>query len=161
MQQAVHAAEVDEGAEVGDVLDDALPHLTHRQLLHQVLALVGPLVLEDHAAAHDDVPPALVQLDDLELVGLAQQLVDVRHPAERDLAAREERVDAHEVHDDAALDLLDQGAFHRLIGLIGHADLLPDPHEVGLLLRQDDRAFLVLEVLEEDLDLLALLGPAP
>ena len=35
------------------------------------------------------------------------------------------------------------------------ADLLPHPHEVGLLLREDDRAFLVLEVLEEDLDLVA------
>ena len=40
---------------------------------------------------------------------------------------------------------------------MGHADLLPDPHEVGLLLREDDRAFLVLEVLEEDLDLVAFL----
>ena len=36
---------------------------------------------------------------------------------------------------------------------MGHADLLPDPHEVGLLLGEDDRAFLVLQVLEQDLDL--------
>jgi len=28
----------------------------------------------------------------------------------------------------------------------------PDPHEVGLLLREDDRAFLILEMLEEHLD---------
>ena len=157
VEQAVHAAEVDEGAEVGDVLDHALPHLADGELLHQVLALVGPLVLQDHPPAHDDVPPPLVQLDDLELVGLSQQLVDVGHPAQRDLAAGEERVHPHEVHDHAALDLLDQGAFHRLIALVGHADLLPDPHEVGLLLREDDRAFLVLQVLEEDLDLIALL----
>ena len=72
-------------------------------------------------------------------------------------AAGQERVDAHQVDDHAALDLLDQRAFDRLIALVGHADLLPDPHEVGLLLREDDRAFLVLEVLEEDFDLVAFL----
>src|SRR5690349_20753848 len=157
VEQAVHAAQVDEGAEVGDVLDHALPDLADGELLHQVLALVGPLIFEDDAAAHDDVPPALVELDDLELVGLPEELVDVRHPPERDLAAGEERVDAHQVHDHAALDLLDQRAFDRLIVLVGHADLLPDPHEVGLLLREDDRPLLVLEVLEEHLDLVALL----
>ena len=158
VQQAVHAAQVDERAEVGDVLDHALPDLADRELLHQVLALVRPLVLQDHPAAHHDVPAPLVELDDLELVGLAQQLVDVRHPAQRDLAAGQERVDAHQVHHHAALDLLDQGALDRLVALVGHADLLPDPHEVGLLLREDDRALLVLEVLEEDLDLVAFLG---
>ncbi len=158
VQQAVDAAQVDERPEVGDVLDHALPHLAHGELLHQVLALVRPLVLEDHAAADHDVPPALVELDDLELVALAQQLVDVRHPAERDLAARQEGVDAHQVHDHAALDLLDQGALHRLVGLVGLLDLLPHPHEVGLLLGEHDRALLVLEVLEEDLDFIARAG---
>ncbi len=36
------------------------------------------------------------------------------------------------------------------------ADLLPDPEEVGLLLREDDDAVVVLEALQQDLDLLAL-----
>src|SRR2546427_2033793 len=35
VQQAVHTAQVDEGAEIGDVLDDALPHLADLQLLHR------------------------------------------------------------------------------------------------------------------------------
>ena len=157
VEQAVHAAQIDEGAEVGDVLDHALPHLADRELLHQVLALVRPLVLQDDPAADHDVPAPLVELDDLELVGLAQQLVDVGHPAERDLAAREERVHPHQVHHHAALDLLDQGALDRLIALVGHADLFPDPHEVGLLLGEHDRALLVFQMLEEDLDLIAFL----
>ena len=67
-------------------------------------------------------------------------------------ASREERVDAHEVDDYTALDLLDERAFDRLIVLVREADLLPHAHEVGLLLRQNDRAFLILEVLEQDLD---------
>ena len=69
--------------------------------------------------------------------------------------AGKERVDAHEVDDHAALDLLDERAFDRLIALVGDADLLPHAHEVGFLLREDDRAFLVLEVLEEHLDFVA------
>ena len=151
------AAEVDEGAEVGDVLDHALPHLADGELLHQVLALVGPLVLQDDPAAHHDVAPALVELDDLELVGLAEQLVDVGDPPQRDLAARQEGVHPHQVHHHTALDLLDQGALDRLVALVGHADLFPDPHEVGLLLGEDDRALLILQMLQEDLDLVALL----
>ncbi len=157
VEQAVHAAEIDEGTEVGDVLDDALPHLAYGELLHQVLALVRPLVLEDDPAADDDVATALVELDDLELVRLAEQLVDVRHPPERDLAAGKECVHAHQVHDHAALDLLDEGALDGLIALVRDADLFPDPHEVGLLLGEHDRALLVFQVLQEDLDLIAFL----
>ncbi len=127
------------------------------QLLHQLLALAGALVFENHAARDDDVPAALVELDDLEFELLPEQLVDVRHAAERDLRAWQERIDAHEVDDHTALDLLDERAFDRLIGLVGDADLLPHPHEVRFLLRQDDGAFLVLEMLEQDFDLVARL----
>jgi hypothetical protein len=157
VEQPVHATEVDECAEVRDVLDNTLPHLADCKLLHQVLALVRPLVLQDYPAADHDVPAALVQLDDLELVGLAQELIDVGNPTKRDLAPRQEGVDTHEIDDHAPFYLLDQGAFDRLIALVGNADLFPDPHEVGLLLRQDDCTFLILEMLEEHLDLIAFL----
>src|SRR5690606_37055309 len=153
VEQAIDAAEVDERTEVGDVLDDTLADLSGLQLLHQLLALAGALGLEDHAARHHDVAAALVELDDLELIGLAEQLVDVGNATQRDLRSRQERVDAHQVHHHATLDLLHQGALDRLVVLVRLADLLPHPHEVGLLLRKDDRALLVLEMLEEHLDL--------
>src|SRR5213079_2695618 len=156
VQQPVHAAQIDEGAEIGDVLHDALPHLTDLQLLHEDVALGLALRLEQHAPAHHDVAAALVELDDLELEALPQQLVDVGHAPQRDLAAGEERVHAHQIHDDAALDLLHQRAGDAFILLMRFADPLPDAHELGLLLRQDDGAFLVLEVLEKDFDLIAL-----
>ena len=85
VEQAVNAAEIDERAEVRDVLHDALTDLILLQVLHQLLALAGALVLEDHAARDDDVAAALVQLDDLELELLAEQLVDVGDAAKRDL----------------------------------------------------------------------------
>jgi len=97
VEQAVHAAEVDERAEVGDVLDDALPHLADGELLHEVLALVRPLVLQDDAAAHDDVAAALVELDDLELEALAEEVVDIGHARSAIWLAGQERVHAHQV----------------------------------------------------------------
>src|SRR2546421_1512777 len=157
VQQPVHAAQIDERAEIGDVLHDALPHLADLQLLHEDVALGLALRLEQHAPAHHDVAAALVALDDLELEALPQQLVDVGHAPQRDLAAGEEGIHAHQVHHHAALDLFDQGARHRFVLLVGLADPLPHPHEVGLLLREDHRAFLVLQVLEEDLDLVPFL----
>src|SRR5688500_6500497 len=138
VEQAVDAAEIDERTEVGDVLDDALPHLVLLELLHQLLALAGTLGLEDHAARDDDVAAALVELDDLELVLLTEQLGDVRHAPQGDLRAGEERVDAHEIDDDTTLDLLDERAYDRLIVLVGEADALPHAHEVRFLLREDD-----------------------
>src|SRR5690242_7642941 len=153
VEQAVHAAQVDEGAEVGDVLDHALPDLADLELLHQDVALGAPLGLEQDAAAHHDVPAPLVQLDDLELEALAQELVDVRDPPQRDLRTRQEGVHAHQIHHHAALDLLDQGAVDRFVLLVCLADLFPDPHEIGLLLGEDDRALLVFEMLQEDFDL--------
>ena len=79
MQQAVDATEIDERTEVSDVLDDAFAHLVLLQLFHELFALSRTLVLEDHAARHDNVPTALVQLDDLELELLAKQLIDIRN----------------------------------------------------------------------------------
>src|SRR5687767_8139472 len=153
VQEAVDATEIDERSEVGDVLHDTFAHLVLLELLHQLLALAGTLRLENHAARDDNVAAALVQLDDLELVLLAEELVDVRHAPQRDLRAGEERVDAHEVDDDTALDLLDERAFDRLIVLVGETDALPHAHEIRLLLRQDDRPFLIFEVLQQHLDL--------
>src|SRR6185312_12448126 len=157
VEQAVDAAQVDERTEVGDVLDDAFADLILLQLLHQLLALARTLVLEDDPARDDDVAAALVELDDLELELLPEQLVDVRHAAESDLRSRQERVDTHKVDHDAALDLLDQRTFDRRVGFVRDADLLPHAHEIGFLFRQDDGAFLILEVLEQDLDFVARL----
>src|SRR6266536_208154 len=157
VQQAVHAAQVDERAEVGDVLHHALPHLIDRQLFHQYVAFRLALGFEQDAARDDDVAAALVQLDDLELEALTQQLVDIGYAPQGDLATRQKCVHAHQVDDDATLDLLHERAGHAFILLVRFPDPLPDAHEVGLLLRQDDGAFLVLEVLEKDFDLVAFL----
>ena len=85
MQQAVHSSQIDEGAEVRDVLHYARSNLTDLQFCLQQVALVGALRLEDHPPGNDDVPAPLVELQDHEVVFVSDQIIDVRYAAESDL----------------------------------------------------------------------------
>ncbi len=51
MQQAVDAAEIDEGAVIGDVLDDALDHLTFFEVGDDLMALLGAGSLQARCGA--------------------------------------------------------------------------------------------------------------
>ena len=77
VQQAVDAAEVDERAEVGDVLDGALADLPDLDLLEELLLLLLAGDLDELAAADDDVAPALVDLEDHALDLLIDVVGDV------------------------------------------------------------------------------------
>ena len=114
------------------------------------------LLLEEHAAREHDVAALLVELDDLELVGLPDQLVQVADGPEVDLRAGEERLHAAADGDrEAALHALADGAFDELVALARARDLIPDLHLVGLLLGKRDEAVVVLAALDEDVDLVA------
>ena len=67
VQQAVDAAEVDEGAVLGEVLDLAGHDLALGELLQGLALLLLALLLEQDAARQHDVAALLVELDDLEL----------------------------------------------------------------------------------------------
>src|SRR4029453_4028700 len=62
----------------------ALDDETRLETLQDRLALLLALLLEDGAAAQDDVVARPVELDDLGLDGLAQVLVEVRDAADVD-----------------------------------------------------------------------------
>ena len=66
MQQAVDAAEVDERAVIGDVLDGAFDDLALGEVGDDLVALLGAALLEHRAARHDDVAAAAIHLQDLE-----------------------------------------------------------------------------------------------
>ena len=70
VQQAVDAAEIDERAVVGDVLDHAVDDLALFEVLHQLLALLGAGLFQHGAARHDDVAAAAIHLEDLERLRL-------------------------------------------------------------------------------------------
>jgi hypothetical protein len=153
VEQPVDAAQVHERAEVSDVLDLPLADLVLRQVLEDRGLEPVALLLEHGTPRHHDVAAALVELDDLHLDRLSQHRVDILDLAQRDLRARQERLDAVEVHDHAALDLPHQLAIHHLAAVVRLLDAIPNAHEVGALLGEDDQAVLVLHFLEEDVDL--------
>ena len=65
VDEAVHAAEVDEGTEVDDRRHDALPHLARLEVGEELLALFLLRLLQPGAAREHDVVAVLVELDDL------------------------------------------------------------------------------------------------
>jgi hypothetical protein len=71
VEQAVHAVEVDEGAEVGEVLHVAADDVADLGRVEEMLALLRALLLDELAPGEDDVLAVVVDLDDLEIVGVA------------------------------------------------------------------------------------------
>ncbi len=164
VQQAVDAAEVDERAELGDVLDDALAALAHFQLGQQLGLLLGPLGLDQRPAADDDVPPRLVDLQHQALDGLADVVADVGRTADVDLAGRQKDVHA-DVDQQPALDLARGHAGDDVALVDGLHHLQPGLDLLGLALAEGnhaarvfDQAVDVFHVFDEDLDLRAGLG---
>src|SRR5208282_4494866 len=66
VQEAVDAAEIDERAIVGEVLDRAVDDLPFGEVGDDLVPLLGPALLEHRAAGDDDVAAAPVHLEDLE-----------------------------------------------------------------------------------------------
>src|SRR5262249_23554405 len=64
MKEAVDGAEVDEGAVVGNVLDDAVDDLPFLEALDELGALLGARLFEDGATGDDDIAAPLVHLQD-------------------------------------------------------------------------------------------------
>src|SRR5215470_8431813 len=125
VQEAIDAAEVDERTVVGDVLDDAVDHLTLFEVLHQLLALLGAGLFQHRAARHHDVAAPAIHLEDLERLRHVHQRGDVADRADVDLAARQERHGAVEVDREAALDLVEDDALDLLVVLEGPFELAP------------------------------------
>ncbi len=154
VQQAVEAEQVDKRAEVGQVLDHAGAHLAVLDLLDELLAVEGALLLEQLAAAHHHVATLGVDLDQLELERLADVVLDVRHVLDVDLARRQERVHA-DVDDEAAAHLAHDAPADLLAFLAAAHGLLPAHLALRLDLAQHDQTVGILELLEEDVDLVA------
>ena len=95
MEQAVDAAEVDERTVLGDVLDGAGDdHALFEGLAASCAFSSSRSFSRSTRRDEHDVAALLVELDDLELVGLADQLVEVADGPQVDLRAGQERLHA-------------------------------------------------------------------
>ena len=152
VQQAVETVEVHESAVVGDVLDDTTADDAGLDLLEELATAFAALFFDEFATGDDEVLLLLVDLDDLEVEGLAHELFEVLGGIDVDLGGRHERVDA-DGDDEASLDdgldaALDDGAF-LAIGF----DAFPLPDLEGAIVGDGRGAVLVLKLLEVDLEL--------
>src|SRR5690606_4692344 len=155
VEEAVDAAEVDEDAEVDDVLDGPLEHLADLERVEDLLPLLHEVLLDQRLVADDDVAVGRVDLDDLELHRLVEVRVEVAHRPDVHLGAGEEGLGPEEVHDHAALDAADDGALEDAAGLERLLDLPPAPEVVRLRLGQHELPAAVLEPVDVDVDLVA------
>src|SRR5690606_27713830 len=93
VEQAVDAAKVDERTVLGEILDDTLDDLPFLEPLERRLLEGRPLLLEENPARQHDIAALLVELDDLELEGLADERIQIAHGPEVHLGPGEERLD--------------------------------------------------------------------
>ncbi len=154
VQQAVDAAEVDEGSEIGDVLDLALANLTLFQLGDQRFLQLLATLLEHHLPREDDVASPAVDFQNPHLELPADEGFEVAHRPQSHLARGEESPGA-DVHLQAAFDAGHHLALDDLFVLEGGPDFFPGPGKVRLLLRQDDDTVLVFFFLQVNVHLVA------
>src|SRR5690606_20347131 len=104
MQQAVHTTEIDEGAVIGDILDDAFQRLAFFQRADQLGAGFGAAFFQNSAAGDNDVAAAAIHFQDLEGLRNSAQRADVADRADVNLAAGQEGNGAGKIDGKATLD---------------------------------------------------------
>lgn len=149
VHEAVDAAQVDEDAVGGDVLDDAFEHLALLELGDDLALLSLELCLDEGLVAYYHVAVFFVDLDDLELHGLVYEHVVVADGSHVDLGTGQEGFDAEDVHDHAALCAALDVALDDFVLLHGLFDAVPAARCAGFLVAEHQLAFLVLLVLDE------------
>ncbi len=104
MQQAIHAIQVDKCTEIGDVLDHAAAHLAGSNLVEKITPLVRALLFDQLSAGEDDILPVQVDLEDLEVIGLTDVLIEILGRLDVDVRRRKESINAN-ADDQTSLDL--------------------------------------------------------
>ena len=155
VQQAVHTAQIDEGAVFGDVLDHAVHGLALGQVADDLGALLGAALFQDRTARDNDVAAAAVHLQDLEGLLQTHQRAGVTHGTHIDLRAGQEGHGTAQIDGKATLDAAKDRAFDALVVGIGFFQAVPGLFAAGHLAGDDGFATGVFGGAQVDLDLVA------
>ncbi len=155
VQQAVDAAEVDEGAVVGEVLHRAFHHRAFGQVVHQRAALGGEFLLHDGTARHDHVVALLVELDDLEFQRLVLEVAGVAHGAHIHQRTGQERADVLQLYREATLHAAGDDAGDDLGFVEGLLEAGPGAGALGFFARQAGVALAVFHCIQRHFDAVA------
>ena len=153
VEETVNTAEVDERTEVGDVFHDAFADLVDFHIFKQLGAAILAGCFEKFAAGNNDVSAVLIDLEDLEFVFLADEIVHVFDRTDVDLGAGEERLYAVQVDDDTAFDTVFHQTGDHTAFTVFAGDLVPGLDEVCLLEADAGHAVLVFDFFEINIHL--------
>ena len=154
MQQAIHPIEIDECAEIGDVFHGADDAVTHVHTFHEFLPLLAPLLLDHLTAAKNDVFAVVVEFNDLEIVGVANELLQILWWNDVDLGSRQKCLNP-DVYHQPAFHYRFYFAFDETVALENTDNLVPILAVSGFLLRENNHAFFVFQPLQKHVHLVA------
>ena len=154
VEQAIHSIQIDERAEVSEIFYRALHLVADLHAFHEFLSLFAPLLLDQFAPAEHDVFAVVVDLDDLEIVGVTDELLQIFRRNDIDLRCRQKCLDA-DVHHKPAFHDRFHLAFDQAVAVKNTRDLVPILAIRGFFLRENDHAFVVFQSLEEHVHFIA------
>jgi hypothetical protein len=157
VEQAIDAAQIDESAVIGDVLDHAIDDRAFAQRLEQLGALLAHARLDHGAARQHHVVALAVEFDDLELERLALVGGGVLDRPRVHQRARQECADAVGHDGQAALDLAGNRAADQFAVLERLFQVQPGRQPLGLVARQDRVAIAVFQRFDRHRDEVARL----
>ena len=151
VEETVHAIEIDEGAEVGEVFDHALDRAADFDGIEEALAFFAAFLLDEFAAGKDDIFAIVINFDDFEVVGIADELLEILGWDDIDLGAWKEGFDA-DIDDESAFDDGFDLAFDEAVAVEDGDNFFPILAIGGLFFGENDGAFVVFEATEKDFD---------
>ena len=155
VEQAVDAAEIDEGTEINDVLDFTHTQVADFHFAEELAADVAHGFFQQFATGDNDVATIGVDLEDLDVVFVADVFIHIADLTDIDLAAGQEGFNTLDVNDDTTLDAvfhktLDDRTFATFAG-----DAVPSHDGIGFVDAQDGHAVFVFAFFEIDADNIA------
>src|SRR5215471_2319412 len=124
VQQTVHAIEINECTEIRDVFHRSNYTVADVHALQEFLAFFAALLFDHFAPAQHDILSVVVELDDFEIVSVADELLQILWRDDIDLRRRQKRLNP-DVHHQAAFDDRSNLAFDQAVALENADDLVP------------------------------------
>ncbi len=132
VQQTIYATEVDEGTEVGHILDDTFQYLAFLEVVEDQLALRLEVFLDQYLVRNHNVVVGVVDFHHFHFHALADEHVEVTDGLHVDLRSGQERLDAVHVHDQAALSAALHGGIHYFVTLERLLNIAPGGDDLRL-----------------------------
>ena len=140
VEQTVDSAKINEGAEFGDILDGTSATLPDFEFVEEQGLLGGAFFFDESATADDDVATSAVDFKDDATNRFVDEFIDVGRTTNVDLAGGKEDVDAADIDEQTALDLLRDLTFDHVVFFDRFHHAVPGFDLRSLTLAKDDHS---------------------